>query len=113
MGRTGGVRGGERDEEQAAVGGAGRLGESLGEGELGIEGATGQVRGVVELAGVGDPLVDEDEARAEFVEELAKGVACISGRTVIGGDTGVSLGSAELVGEFAPEGVYDRAVGLV
>ena len=58
VGRAGRIGGGEADDEEAVAGQLGGLGEGLGEAELGLEGAGREIALVVELAGVGDPLVD-------------------------------------------------------
>ena len=52
-----------------------RLGQRLGEGELRLEAAGRQVALVVQLARIGHPLVDQDQARAVVVEQLAQHVA--------------------------------------
>jgi hypothetical protein len=54
---------------------AGILGEGLGEGEVGIEGAAGQVEAVVELARVGHPFIYQDQAGRVAVEEHAQRIA--------------------------------------
>ena len=77
------TRGGEITSRQL-LGELGRLGQRLGEGELRLEGAGRQVALVVELAGVGDPLVDQDQARAVRVEQLAQRVAGAGRRLVVG-----------------------------
>ena len=61
-----------------------RLGQRLGEGELGLEAAGRQVALVVELARVGDPLVDQDQARPVLVEQLAQHVAGARRLLVVG-----------------------------
>ena len=71
VGRPGRIRDRQADHEQAVIGELGRLRQRLGKAELGLEAAGGKVALVVQLAGVGDPLVDEDQAGAVFVEELA------------------------------------------
>ena len=48
--------------------GFGCLGEGLGEGELGVEAAAGEVVSAVELAGVGHPFIDQDDRRSVFGE---------------------------------------------
>ena len=45
----------------------GRLGQRLGEGEMGLEAASRQIALVVKLARIGDPLVDQDQARPVVV----------------------------------------------
>ena len=74
----------------------------------------------MELAGVGDPLVDEDEGGAVVGEQLAEGVAGIGGALVVGTDAvegGARLvraagGMAQLPGKLAPEGAHLGAVRL-
>ena len=62
VGGPGRVRGRQADHEQAVVGEFGRFREHLGETELGLEASGGQVALVMQLAGVGNPLIDEDQA---------------------------------------------------
>jgi hypothetical protein len=61
------------DYEQAVARKSGRLGERLGEGELSLEAPGGQVALVVELAGVGDPFVDQDRACRSSGSRTASG----------------------------------------
>ena len=63
------VRGRQADHEQAVVGEFGRFREHLGKTELGLE-TGGQVALVMQLAGVGHPLIDEDQAGTIFIEEF-------------------------------------------
>ena len=72
VGRAGRIRGGQADHEQAVIGELGGFGQHLRKAELGLEAAGRKVALVVQLAGVGDPLVDEDQAGTEFLEELAQ-----------------------------------------
>jgi hypothetical protein len=62
------VRRWQTDNEQAILGQLGRFGEHLGEAELCLEAACGQVALVVELARVSYPLVDQDKAWPVFIE---------------------------------------------
>ena len=78
------VRGGQRDHQQAVARELGRLGQRLGEGELRLEAAGRQVALVVELARVGHPLVDQDQARPVLLEQLAQHVAGVRGLLVVG-----------------------------
>jgi hypothetical protein len=97
-----------------------RLRERLREGELGLEAPARQVSLVVELASVGDPLVDEDEAGPVRVEELAERIARARRPLVVRADTlerlprlaGPARRVAELPGELAPERPDERAVLL-
>ena len=90
----------------------GRLGQRLGEGELGLEAAGRQVALIVELAGVGHPLVDQDQARPVLVEQLAQHVAGVGRLLVVGLDARVGLLAAELPGQLAPQRADHGAVGL-
>ena len=112
MGRGIGVRGGKADDQHAVAGRLGRLGERLREGELGLEAAGRQVALIVELARVGDPLVDQDQTRSVLDEKLAQPVAGAGGMLVVSGHARERLGSAELPRQLAPEGLYHGAVGL-
>ena len=112
VGRARGVRGREADHEQAVLHQLRRLGQHLGEGELRLEAARRQVALVVELAGVGHPLVDQDQARPVLVEQLAEHVAGAGRLLVVGLDAGERLLAAELPGQLAPERAHHGAVGL-
>ena len=76
----GSVRCREADDEQAVAGQLRGFGERLGEGELRLEAAGRQVALVVKLARVGDPLVDQDQARPVVDEELSQDIALGSWR---------------------------------
>ncbi len=112
MGRAGRVTGWQADDQQAAAGQLGRLSQGLGKREVGLEVAAGQLGRVVKLAGVGHPLVDEDEARAVVVHQFAQHVAGAGGSLVVGAQAIIGRPAAQLPGQFAPQGVDDRAVGL-
>ena len=101
--RAGGIGGGQRDDQQAVRRQAGGLGQRLGKGELRLEGAAGQVAAIVQLAGIGHPLVDEDEAGAVVDKELAQLVAGVGGAGVVGRDAVVGGPAAQLPGQFAPQ----------
>ena len=89
-------------------------------GELGLEGAGGQVAFVVQLAGVGDILVDQDQGWAVVCQQLTEGVAGIGGFLVVGahafvGSARLALaagGMAELPGKLAPQSAHLGAVRL-
>ena len=68
----GGVRCREADDEQTVAGQLRGFGQRLGEGELGLEAAGRQVALVVKLARVGDPLVNQDQARPVLDEERSR-----------------------------------------
>jgi len=63
------VRGGKADHEQALLRQFGRFGQNLRKGKLGLEAPRGQVALVMELPGVGDPFVNQDETWPVVVEE--------------------------------------------
>ena len=75
VGGPGCVRSRQADHEQAVIGEFGRFREHLGKTELGLETAGGQVALVMQLAGVGHPLIDEDQAGTIFIEEFPQCVA--------------------------------------
>ena len=110
--RARGVRGRQADHEQAVLHQLRRLGQHLGEGELRLEAARRQVALVVELARVGHPLVDQDQARPVLVEQLAQHVAGAGRLLVVGLDARERLLAAELPGQLAPQRAHDGAVGL-
>ena len=112
MGRARRVRGRQADHQQAVLRQLGRFGQRLGEGELGLEAARRQVALVVELARVGHPFVDQDQARPVLVEQLAQHVAGAGRLLVVGLDAGEGLLAAELPGQLAPERAHHRAVRL-
>ena len=74
----------------------------------------------MELAGVGDILVDEDQGGAVVCQQLAEGVAGVGGVLVVGAhalEGGARLaraagGMAELPGKLAPQRAHLGAVGL-
>ena len=111
---------GQADDEEAVGREFGRLGEGLGEGELGLEGAGGQVAFVVQLAGVGDILVDQDQGRAVVCQQLTEGVAGVGGVLVVGAHAFVgsarfavaASGMAQLPGKLAPQSAHLGAVRL-
>ena len=75
---------------------------------------------VVQLAGVGDPLVDQDQGRAVVGQQLTQHVAGIGGALVVGAHPlkgsarrGRAAGAmAQLPGKLAPQRAYLRAVRL-
>ena len=111
---------GQANDEEAVGRQFGRLGEGLGKGELGLERAGGQVAFVVQLAGVGDILVDQDQGRAVVCQQLTEGVAGVGGVLVVGAHAFVGSarfavaagGMAQLPGKLAPQGAHLRAVRL-
>ena len=111
-GEPDGVRGRQADHQQAVLRQLRRLGQRLGEGELRLEAAGGQVALVVELARVGHPLVDQDQARAVLVEQLAQHIAGAGRLLVVGRTRCEGLLAAELPGQLAPQRAHHRAVGL-
>ena len=112
VGRPGSIRGRQADHEQTAVGELRGFRQRLGKAELGLEATGGKVALVVQLAGVGHPLVDKDEAGAVFVEELAQCIARIRRLFVVGRNPGECLLAAQLPRQLAPEGSDNRAVGF-
>ena len=112
VGRAGGVRGGQADDEQAVLRQLGRFGEHLGEGELGLEAACRKVTLVVELTRIGHPLVDQDEAGAILLEQLAQRIAGAGRPFVVGVDAGKGRLTPELPGQLAPQRAHHGAVGL-
>ena len=112
MRRLGRVRRGKADDEEAVGGGLGGLRQHLGECELRLEAPGGQIAAIVQLAGVGDPFVDEDDAGPEVVEQAADGVSRARPRLVGSRDPAVRIATSQLPGKFAPKGVDDGAVRL-
>ena len=66
----------------------------------------------MQLAGVGDPLVDEDQAGAVFLEQLPQHIAGAGRVFVISGNARECLLAAQLPRHLAPQRTYDRAVGF-
>ena len=66
----------------------------------------------MQLASVGDPLVDEDQAGTVFLEELAQHIAGAGRVLVIRGNARECLLAAQLPRQLAPQRSDDRAVGL-
>ena len=69
------VRRRDGGHQQGLGGVAGRVGEGLGEAEVGVERAGGQAGHPVELAGVGHPFVDEDQARRASPQQPGEGLS--------------------------------------
>ena len=72
----------------------------------------GKSCGLVQLARVGNPLVNEDQAWPIFVEQHAQGVAGAGGVFVVVLDHRVTFLAAKLPREFTPQGADHRAVRL-
>jgi len=73
----------------------------------------GEVALVVQLSSVGHPLVDQHEAGAIFLEQLAQDVPGAGGLLVVLLDAGIGLLAAELPRQLAPEGSHHGTVGLL
>jgi hypothetical protein len=110
--RAGGIRSRQADHQQAVLRQLGRFGQHLREGELRLEAAGRQVALVVELARIGHPFVDQDQAGAVVVEQLAQHVAGAGRVLVVGLHAGESFLAAQLPGQFAPQRAHHRAIGL-
>jgi len=67
----------------------------------------------VELTGVRDPLVDQDQAGAVALKQLAKRISGTRARAVGVGEERVGFGAAELPGQLAPHGADRDPVGLL
>src|SRR5205807_754740 len=94
----------------------GRLGsfsECLGKAEVGVEGAGWEARDAIELAHIGYPLVDQDQARRGSREELAQHVrAGTHALPVSLCHQGIPVFAEELPGEIAPERAHYSAIRL-
>src|SRR5258708_10281936 len=94
----------------------GRLGsfsERLGEAEVGVEGASREAGDAIELAHVGHPLVDQDQAGGSSGEELAQHVrAGTHALPVSICHQGIPIFFEELPGEIAPECAHHGAIRL-
>ena len=106
------VRSRQRNNEQAVPGELGRLRERLGKGELGLEAPRGKVALIVELACVGHPLIDQDQAWPVLLEQLAQHVAWVRRPLVVGLDARERLLAAELVCQLAPQRAHHGPVRL-
>ena len=80
-----------------------RFGQGLGKAEVGFKTAGWQVGVVVQLAGVGDPFVDQNEARPIFVHQFAEGVARVGGALVVLSNLVECRPATELPSQFAPQ----------
>ena len=109
---AGGVRRRETDDQQAVAGQLHRFGERLGEGELRLEAAGGEVALIVQLPRIGDPLVDQDQARPILDQELPQHVARARGALVILGEARIGRGAADLPRQLAPQRTHHRAIVL-
>ena len=97
------LRSRKRGHEQGAGAGLDRLGQGLDETEIGVEGTGRQAVDLVDLAQIGDPLVDQDQARRTLrkdrFEEVRPGSDALG---VVVGDHVEGCGAAQLPGHFAP-----------
>ena len=110
------LRGGDRYQHHDVGHRGGGLGERLRERELGVEVPAGEAfsaavdGAVAQLAGVGDPFVDEHHRRAELLEQRRESRAGAGAGDVVGGHGVVALFAAELVSETTPQGVHHDVV---
>ena len=110
--RTGGVGRRQADHQQAIAGRLHRFGQRLREGELRLEAPGRQVALIVQLARVGDPLVDQDQARPVLDEKLLQHVAGARRALVVGRDARVRRRAPQLPRQLAPQRPHHRAVRL-
>ncbi|EXI71444.1 MAG: hypothetical protein AW07_03673 [Candidatus Accumulibacter sp. SK-11] len=110
--RAGGIRRRQADHQQAVLRQLGRFRQHLRKAELRLEAAGRQVALVLELARVGDLLVDQDHAGAVIVEQLAQRVAGAGCLLVVSRQPREGWFAAKLPGQFAPQRAHDRTVGL-
>ena len=104
------VRSRQADHKKRILGALGEFRERLRKGELRFEAAGGEIGGVMKLARVGHPFVDENKARPVSVHKLPQRVAGAGRLFIIGGNPcerllgfgGAAGCEAELPGEFAP-----------
>jgi hypothetical protein len=87
-----------------AGGGSGGFGEGLGEAEVGVEVAGWEPLGVEQLAGVRDPLVNQDQAGAVPAEQPVEVVARVGCGPVGVSDYLIAVPAAQSPGELAPQG---------
>ena len=73
----------DADDQQRLRAALHRFRERLREREMRVERARGQIAALVQLPGIGNPFVNQDEARAELLEQLAEFVARV-GRLFVG-----------------------------
>src|SRR5439155_1918706 len=78
------VRRGQADDQEALLRKLRAFRKSLSKRELGLEASGWKVCGIVELAGIGDPLVDENQARPVLVKQLSEHVAGASSLLFVG-----------------------------
>jgi hypothetical protein len=98
---------------QGALARPGRLGEALGEAQIGVEGARWQTVHAIELAHEGNPLVDQHQGRAEALEQVCQDRRPRRGAVRIGlGHPRVACLAPQLPGHLSPQGVDPGAVRL-
>src|SRR5581483_2835112 len=90
--------------------GLGRLAECLGKRELRLETSGRQVGCAMKLPGIGNPFVDEDQARSVLVEQFLERVAGIGGALIILLDKLVRFLTAKLPRDLTPKGANHGAV---
>ena len=100
-------------DQQRVLGSFCRFTQRLGKGKVRLERSGGQIRRGVQLAGIGDPFVDQEQAGAILVEEFLQRIAGVGSALVVFFDELVAFLAAELPGDFAPEGADDGPVGLL
>ena len=102
---------GNRDQQQGIGNLLGCFSELLGKGELGIKGSSRQISCADQVAGIGHPLIDQDQTRAVGFKQLGKGASPWGDLLFVAGfDLGVTLFASELPCQFTPEGVHLSAV---
>ena len=112
MRRSACFTGWQADHQQAVPGQLGRFAQGMGKGELGFEAACRQVTLVMECARIGHPLVNQDQAGAVFVEQLAQRIARVGGLFIVGLYAVVGFLTAQLPGQLTPQSADDGAICL-
>jgi len=103
---------GDRDDEHRSRHLSRGVGQRLREGEVRVERSGGQPVQAVELAGVRDPLVDQDEAWRVRPEEVHERLSRVRPGAIGVGDERMAVCAAELPGQLAPQGADVGSVGL-
>src|SRR6266487_4440691 len=107
------VGGGNTGNQKCLRGRLGSFSQRLGEAEVGIEGASREAGDAIELAHVGHPLVDQDQAGRSSGEELAQHIRARAHALPVSlCYQGIPIFVEEMPGEITPQRVYYGAVRL-
>ena len=100
-------------DQQSVINQLHRFAKCLSKCEMRIEVASRQITLVVELPGIGNPFIDEDQAGTELLEQDAQFIAGTDALFIGCPYNFVSLFLSQLPSKFAPEGPDNRSILLL